>query len=194
MPGRNRQTVRCSTATGTGEGFETVMLSDLTGRILNLGAGTGIRKSEVINVDHVAPALPGGTYVVADGACVPFREGAFHCALLKDVLEHTLEPIAVMAEVHRVVSRGGRASVTVPRDLPRAVWADPTHIRGFTAGALTNLLQLAGWGCSKPRRLGGFPGAGRLGLQPHLVSIMRIPVLGHYFGTNWWVIATRKHS
>lgn len=170
------------------------MLAELTGRILNLGAGTGLSKPGVINVDHVAPASPSGTFVIADAGSLPFREGAFGGALLKDVLEHTQEPIAVMAEVHRVVGRRGRASVTVPRALPRAVWDDPTHIRGFTAAALTKLLDLTGWEVSKPRRLGGFPGASRLGLQPHLVSIMRVPVFGHYFGTNWWVNAIRKES
>jgi len=41
-----------------------------------------------------------------------------------------------------------------------------------------------------PRRIGGVPGAGRLGLEPHLETILAVLGFGHWFGTNWIVEAT----
>ena len=163
-------------------------------RILNLGAGSTGHAAEgkyVVNVDHAPPSsLGAGAFVLADASQLPFEDGAFSGALLKDVIEHTLDAIAVLSEVRRVTASGGALVLTTPRPLPRAVWDDPTHIRGFTAHALVQALTLSGWTPSgSPRRIGALPGAGRLGLVPWLERIMRIPLLGHWFGTNWIVHA-----
>jgi SAM-dependent methyltransferase len=172
-----------------------LLLDGLDGaRLLNLGSGSGsvVRPGRlVVNVDHVPPAASGGVFVVADIASLPFRPAAFDGVLLKDVVEHVPDPIAVLAEAARVVQPGGRAAVEVPRAIPRAVWDDPTHVRGFTAHALTQAMELAGWVPAKPRRMGGFPGAGRLGLVPYLEQLMRVPGFGHWCGLNWLVRARR---
>jgi SAM-dependent methyltransferase len=184
-----------STATGSDGPVVAFLLDGLDGaRLLNLGAGgRGVMQAGrlVVNVDHVSPGPSNEVFVVADIACLPFRLAAFDGALLKDVVEHVPDPIAVLAEAARVVQPGGRAIVEVPRAIPRAVWDDPTHVRGFTAHALTRAMQLAGWVPAKPRRMGGFPGAGRLHLVPHLEQLMRVPGLGHWCGLNWLVRARR---
>lgn len=162
------------------------------GRLLNLGSGTTTFSAiheDVVNVDYAH--IPGSPVdVVADGLCLPFRDSVFDGALLKDVIEHVLDAIALLREVGRVCRPGAVIVITTPRAVPRAVWDDPTHIRGFTASALTSALELAGWTVDRPpARIGGFPGAGRLRLYPHLEKIMRVPLLGHYWGTNWLVRA-----
>lgn len=186
--------IRATTA-GAGSGqVERLLLSALPrGRLLNLGSGAGLEIEDrtVINVDHVLPTRPSGIYVIADAMNLPFCAAAFDGALLKDVVEHLVEPIAALAEVHRVSRPTARLTVEVPRALPRAVWADPTHVRGFTARAITTALALSGWTSQTPRRIGGFRGAGRLGLEPHLVTIMRLPGIGHWLGTNWLVCAVK---
>lgn len=164
------------------------------GQVLNLGSGatSHLSPSRIsIDVDRRLPLhATSGTFVVADAAALPFRSGAFHGALLKDILEHTQDPIEVLIEVRRTCSGGARIVITVPRAIPRAVWADPTHLRGFTAKALLRTLGLSGWQpAMSPRRLGGFPGAGRLRLNRHLLIIMRVPILGHWLGTNWIIDA-----
>lgn len=166
------------------------------GRILNLGAGStsvAADRRVVVNVDHVQPkARLSGIFVVADAGALPFRLGSFDGALAKDVLEHVQTPVAVLEEIHRTVRRDGVLLITVPRAIARAVWDDPTHVRGFTQNALRTALRLSGWASDPPiRRVGSIPGAGRLRLTAHLETLLRIPGLGHWFGTNWIIFTTR---
>lgn len=162
------------------------------GRILNVGAGVTAPSAgnrTVIGVDVVAAGYA-GPFCRADALSLPFATAAFDGVLCKDVIEHTPDPIGVLQEVRRVARVGARLVVTVPRAIPRAVWDDPTHIRGFTRHALVTALHHSGWAVeSGPDRIGGFPGAGRLGLEPHLRRLMRLPGFGHWFGTNWYVEA-----
>ena len=171
--------------------FDRYLLSQLpTGRLLNLGAGLGliVDGRRVINVDHVPPPKPNeAIYVLADATNLPFRVGSFDGALLKDLIEHLDNPVRALAEAARTVRVGGVITVEVPRAIPRAVWGDPTHIRGFTARALEATMRMAGILPDRPVRMGGFPGAGRFRLVPWLGLLMRIPGFGHWYGTNWLV-------
>lgn len=160
------------------------------GLVLNLGAGrTGISDGShlFVNIDLSVPrAVPPGCFVVADVQQLPFRPETFEAFLIKDVIEHHSGPAAVLSEARRVAKQGAVAVITTPRAVPRAVWADPTHVRGFTADALLQLINLTGWAAlHRPKRWGSIPGAGRLRLVNHLEAILRVPGPGHYFGTNW---------
>lgn len=184
---------RVSTAGTAAPGYLQTLLRRLpAGLILNLGAGTGRCGSpsqRVVHVDH-AITMSGRAFVVGDAARLPFSADTFDGVLLKDVLEHLSDCIGPLTEVRRVTKSSGRLVVQVPRAIPRAVWDDPTHVRGFTAHALVEALQLAGWqAVGVPRRIGGFPGAGRFNLEPWLPTLMRVPLLGHRLGTNWLLVA-----
>jgi SAM-dependent methyltransferase len=162
--------------------------------LLNLGAGsTEFHRpgTLVVGVDLRRRDTAGDNpFLVADAARLPFPSGFFVGALLKDIVEHVGSPIDVLREVRRVCRPSARMLVVTPRAIPRAVWDDPTHIRGFTARALTTALEESGWSpVIPPRRIGSVPGAGRLGLVAHLETILRLPGIGHWFGTNWCVEA-----
>ncbi|MBI2765849.1 MAG: methyltransferase domain-containing protein [Chloroflexi bacterium] len=45
---------------------------------------------------------------------LPFRTAAFDCCNIERVLQHVIDPAAVLAEVARVVSRGGLVGITEP--------------------------------------------------------------------------------
>lgn len=186
---------RVSTAGEPARRLTDLMLGELpSGVIMNLGAGgTGHRSQDrtVVNVDHTPPSRPSmGHFVVADGHALPFRTGGFSGVLMKDVLEHLADPICALKEAHRVASPDAVLIMTTPRAIARAVWDDPTHVRGFTARALLTALSLAGWTPLRPpRRHGALPGAGRLRLERHVEQLLRVPGIGHWYGTNWIVRA-----
>ena len=62
----------------------------------------------------------------------PFDDDSIDQVYLDNVLEHLDDPMAVMAEVHRISKKGARIKVIVPYF--RSVWAfiDPTHRHFFT--------------------------------------------------------------
>lgn len=186
-----------STARRGGQAFVELCLRRLPpGRILNVGSGfTTLTSSSqhVVNIDLDTTVVQGnvGRSVAGDAARLPFGSGTFDGAVLKDVLEHVVDPVAVLAEARRVSRPGAYIIVTVPRAIPRAVWADPTHLRGFTRRSICWTLEMGGW---RPEgrvdRVGSIPGAGHIPfLLEHNHQILRLPGLGHILGLNWMVVA-----
>lgn len=190
MPERSRSTAR----TG-GQPFLELCIQRLpSGLILNVGSGlTSVSSSSrrVINIDLDPGVLQGGHALdtAADAAILPFRSGTFHGAVLKDVLEHVPDPVRVLTELARVTLPNAVIVVTVPRAIPRAVWADPTHLRGFTKRSLCWTLEMGGWRPEgRVARVGSIPGAGRFPfLLRHNHQLLRLPGIGHLLGLNWMV-------
>lgn len=165
------------------------------GRVLNLGAGfppsTVFPAVCHVDLDSVPLRSGAGQRVAASADELPFERGRFSAVLMKDVLEHVQRPIETLQEVRRVSVENAYLMLTVPRAIPRAVWNDPTHVRGFTRHALETALTLSGWKLVGPiRRMGSIPGAGRFGLSPDAIELLlRLPIAGHRLGTNWIVHA-----
>lgn len=189
-----------STAQTGGQAFFELVLHRLPpGPTLNVGAGfTSVPSSsrDVVGVD-LDPAVlreGDGLKAAADAVALPFRSGAFTGAILKDVLEHIPDPVQALCEVARVCRPEAMIIVTVPRAVPRAVWADPTHLRGFTKRSLAWTLEMGGWQLDGPiDRVGSIPGAGHFTfLLEHNHQILRLPGLGHLLGLNWMAAARRK--
>ena len=171
------------------------------GRILNVGSGfTAVTSpsQRMFNIDLDPSVLQenlGGS-AASDAAKLPFPSDTFDGAILKDVLEHVADPVAVLSEMGRVARPDARIVVTVPRAIPRAVWADPTHLRGFTKRSICWTLEMGGWLVDgRIERVGSIPGAGHVPfLLEHSHQILRLPGLGHLLGLNWMAIARPANS
>lgn len=117
---------------------------DLRGRsLLDVGCGTGWfsagatrRGARVTSLDIGSRLLArtrercGSRPVAADACDLPFGDGAFDLVISSECVEHTLDPIAAVREIHRVTRPGGLLLVTVPN----RVW----HF----AATLANWLQI----------------------------------------------------
>jgi len=88
-----------------------------------------------------------------DALRLPFADGDFDCIVAAEVLEHIPEDDLAIAELVRVLRRGGTMAVTVPRWLPeRICWAlsdeyhevEGGHVRIYTGDELVGKVEGAG--------------------------------------------------
>ena len=163
--------------------------------ILDVGAGAGaLLWGDAVGIDLDVGFVVGAgkRFVQGDvGGVLPFKNGVFDGAIAKDIIEHVEQPLLLMQELKRVTKPGARLVIVTPRGIPRAVYADYTHRRGFTRGAIRMLMEDSEWKVEKLTRIGSVPLAGRLKAIRLIPVLLKIPVVGHYFGTNWLVVASR---
>ncbi len=115
------------------------------GRALDLGAEDGSlaamwrgkgRYLLLLDLDPAMLRRSGESSVAADAARLPLRDASFDLVVLSALLEHVLDPAAVLAECRRVLREGGRIVAYVPWDaavVPLKRWA---RRLGFPLGPL----------------------------------------------------------
>jgi SAM-dependent methyltransferase len=100
-------------------------------RALEIGCGEGrvcrdlaARGHRVIGIDvsrtliaHARKAGPRETYLVADAASLPFRDGLFELVVAYNSLINMPEMAAAVREAARVMAQGGRLCVCVPHPM-----------------------------------------------------------------------------
>ena len=115
-----------------------------------------------------------------DSEPLPYADEEFDAVLAKDVLEHVSDAGGLARELHRVLRPGGVLVASVVMAKPRAVWADYTHVRGFTRRSAELLLRDAGFDVEATWPMGPLPLSTRLDLFRVLPALLRVP------GLSWW--------
>ena len=130
------------------------------GRLLDVGCGRGEYLQAFsrlgfdtagIDVSPRAPDLaPGHSVTVAnlDREPLPFPPGSFDYLFCKSVVEHTRQPVALLARARAALRPGGVAVVMTP-SWRHTYWGpfyiDHTHVTPFTVPSLADALTLAGF-------------------------------------------------
>ena len=124
---------------------------------------------------------------------LPFDDASFDGAVVKDVLEHVADPVAVVQEVRRVVRPGGRVFASSP-DAQRWVWDDYTHRRPFTRKAFGRLFADQGWTVERIGYESVAPGTGLIAarLPSHRrPAVLRVAARLPVWRRNVWLTARR---
>ena len=120
------------------------------GKLLDIGSGSAPyadlfrgKISAFIALDIESPEerlkFP---FVLGDALHLPFKKGSFDTGLMTQVLEHTQEPSAALAEANRVLKSSGVLLISVPFLYPIH---DGCDYYRFTPQGITYLLEKAGF-------------------------------------------------
>ena len=124
----------------------------VSGRVLEIGTGTGY------GIDIIAPCAD--SFVTLDkhrseelGALpqnvefreclvppLPFADESFDCVVSFQVIEHIKQDKKFVAEIYRVLRKGGKFIVSTP-NRPMSLTRNPWHVREYRAEELKKLLS-----------------------------------------------------
>lgn len=119
----------------------------LSGRMLNAGSGSRdisdfLRRNGGGDLTSYDISSDDPAVILGPIESMPFDDASFDSALCNAVLEHIIDPERAMAELARVVRKGGHIVVTVPFLQP--YHACPADYRRYTADGLAQLGRNAG--------------------------------------------------
>lgn len=148
------------------DGMPAVDRLPISGRVLDIGAGTGGQVAELVRLGYEAVGLEPNPQAVAiaqsrghpvrqgTAEATPFEDSSFDTVILTQVVEHLVDPIAALSSIRRLVRPGGRLIVLTPnvQGLPRrlfggewAHWHPPYHVHLFGRGQLRRAISEAGY-------------------------------------------------
>jgi SAM-dependent methyltransferase len=118
---------------------------------------------------------------------------SFDAIVMKDLLEHVANPVALVTEAHRLLRPGGLVFASSP-DAQRWVWNDYTHRRPFTKTSFRLLFADQGFDVERIGYESVAPGVGlisertRRKRRPRVFSALaRLP----FHRRNVWILARR---
>jgi SAM-dependent methyltransferase len=175
---------------------------DSSAELLDLGCGTGWLADHFEHYtgmdgseDAVAEAQRRGRNVSHADLDQPLRleDASFDAVVMKDVLEHVGDPVALVREVRRVLRPGGLVFASSP-DAQRWVWDDYTHRRPFTRKSYRLLFRDQGLDVERAGYESVAPGTGIVsGMLPgkRRPGIVRAAAWLPIVRRNVWLLARR---
>lgn len=122
---------------------------------------------------------------------LPFEDNEFDGVIMKDLLEHVVDPAALVTEARRVLKPGGMAFASSP-DAQRWVWDDYTHKRAFSRKGFRLLFADQGFEVVKVSYESVMPGTGIISAKTRrkrrprtLVALAKL----RFVRRNVWILA-----
>ncbi len=143
------------------------VISMLYGSVLDVGCGEGmltnftaaqpyVNRQRIVGVDPSFDLLSFASHwhtpshwVRSLGEHLPFRDGFFDCVVAAELIEHVIDPHALIEECRRVLKPMGLIVLTTPLDEREwsvaATLPNPLHLREYSEEMVMNLLSSHGF-------------------------------------------------
>jgi SAM-dependent methyltransferase len=112
---------------------------------LNLGCGHDYKEGWV-NLDRNA-TVKADVYCELDNKFLvkflPFEKDTFTHIYMSHILEHIVNPLPLMQDLHRVAAPGCELLIRTPYGSSDNAWEDPTHVRPYFLGSFGYFSQAA---------------------------------------------------
>lgn len=137
--------------------YDLVSGMELSGRVLDFGGGRKAEyikylkgDAEILSVNIDTEFDP--THIVAPGAPLPFGDGEFDQIITFNTLEHVYDDLGALAELARVLRKGGSLTIIVPFMYPvhghpddynrhtPSWWAETLGRLGFSSASILPLI------------------------------------------------------
>jgi SAM-dependent methyltransferase len=125
---------------------------------------------------------------------LPFTDSHFDAVIAKDILEHLQKPWLLVREMRRVLKPGGIVMASVISASSHRVWADYTHVRGFTRATSRQLFEDAGFSVDGVWRMGPVPGSARLNAIRFVPYLLACPPFNWIWFSSWEIRAIKPLS
>lgn len=129
----------------------------ITGKVLDVGAGSFDRYQELFTVDSYARMeIEAGPGIDAVGTAydIPFPDNSFDSVISTQVFEHLARPIDAAKEMYRVLKPGGHALASVPQT--NELHEEPHDYFRYTNHGLKILFEDAGFTILEMEKRGGY--------------------------------------
>lgn len=129
----------------------------LHGHVLDAGSGSYSRYKHLFSAERVVrlDIMKGPNVdVVASLECMPFSGETFDSVLSTQVLEHVEYPERAVAEMNRVLKKGGHVLVTVPQW--NELHEEPHDFWRYTRFGIASLFERNGFEVVEYAQMGGF--------------------------------------
>lgn len=159
--------------------FKDIVKNRKIDSILDVGCASGLLtnemskifpKSKIYGVDIYEDALvfarkkyPSVNFIVADAHKLPFKTSTFDLTVCYETIEHVVDPLKVLKEIHRVTKKGGISILVMDSGslLFRIVWFlwenskgkvwKGAHLHPFTHQQLENIIKKLGFNIKQKR-------------------------------------------
>ncbi len=124
----------------------------ISGRVLEIGTGSGygveIIAPHATHFTTIDKHIPPQGVIVGDNVefreanvpPLPFEDGVFDCVISFQVIEHIKDDKLFVAEVNRVLKKGGLFIVSTP-NITMSLTRNPWHVREYTKDEFQELLS-----------------------------------------------------
>ncbi len=128
---------------------------DNPSKVLEIGCGPkltipGSVGLDMVSTGHSNQHIAGNSVAKIvhnlDSGDMPFGDETYKVVIARHIIEHCIDPVAVLRDVYRVLTIDGKFVVVLPDEkIGDTIYMNPEHLHAYTVGSFVNLAEAVGF-------------------------------------------------